>query len=43
MYSRKITIKEADQAQADLAEYILNFNIKARPKNKGDKKTRKRS
>ena len=32
IYSGKITINEADQEQADLLEYILNFNNKARPK-----------
>ena len=40
IYSRKITINEADQEQSDLVEYILNFN-KTRPKNKDDKKTKK--
>ena len=34
----KITINEADQEQADLVEYILNFNNNPRPKNKYDKK-----
>ena len=38
IYSGKITINEADQEQADLLEYILNFNNKAWPKNKNDKK-----
>ena len=38
IYSGKITINEADQDQADLVEYILNFNNKTRPKNRGDKK-----
>ena len=38
IYSNKITINEADQEQSDLVEYILNFNNKARPKNKDDKK-----
>ena len=38
VYSGKITINEADQEQADLLEYILNFNNKARPKNKDDQK-----
>ena len=38
IYSGKITINEADQEQADLVEYILNFNNKARPKNRDDKK-----
>ena len=30
IYSGKITINQADQEQADLLEYILNFNNKAR-------------
>ena len=34
----KITINEADHEQADLVEYIVNFNNKTRPKNKDDKK-----
>ena len=38
IYSGKFTINEADQEQADLVEYILNFNNKARPKNRDDKK-----
>ena len=41
IYSGKITIDEADQEQADLLEYILNFNNKARPNNRDDKKTKK--
>ena len=41
IYSGKITINEADQEQADLLEYILNFNNKARPKNKDDKKKKR--
>ena len=36
--SDKITTNKADQEQADLLEYILNFNNKARPRNKVDKK-----
>ena len=32
IYSYKITINEADQEQADLLEYTLNFDNKARPK-----------
>ena len=40
IYCGKITIKEADQEQADLLEYILNFNNKARPKNKDAKKNK---
>ena len=39
IHSSKITINEADQELADLLEYILNFNSKARPKNKDEKKT----
>ena len=38
IYKGKITLNEADQEQSDLLEYILNFNNKARPKNKNDKK-----
>ena len=41
IYNRKITINEADQEQSDLSEYILNFNNKAIPKNKDDKRTKK--
>ena len=41
IYSSKITIHEADQEQSDLVEYILNFNTKARRKNKDDKKNKK--
>ena len=41
IYSDKITIDKADQEQADLLEYILNFNNKARPKNKNDKKNKR--
>ena len=43
IYSGKITIDQADQEQADLLEYILNFNNKARPKNKDDKKKNKKN
>ena len=39
--SRKITINEAGQEQSDLVEYILNFNNKARPRNKDNKKIKK--
>ena len=42
IYSSKITINETDQEQPDLLEYILNFNNKARPKNKNDKKSKKK-
>ena len=38
IYCSKNTIHESDQEQADLLEYILNFNKKARPRNKDDKK-----
>ena len=38
IYSSKITMDEADEEQSDLIEYILNFNNKARPKNRDDKK-----
>ena len=41
IYSGKITINEVDQEQIDLLEYILNFNHKARPKNKDDKKNKR--
>ena len=41
IYSGKITINEADQEKSDLVEYILNFNNKAKPKNKDDKKNKK--
>ena len=36
IYSGKITINKADQEQADLVEYISNFNNKTRPKNRDD-------
>ena len=42
IYSIKITINEADQEQSDLVEYISNFNNKIRPKNKDDKKNKKK-
>ena len=35
IYSSKITINEADQVQADLVQYIVNFNNKTRPKKEG--------
>ena len=38
IYSGKITINEADHEQADLVQYIVNFNNKTRPKNKDDRK-----
>ena len=40
VYSVKIKINEANEEQDDLTEYILNFNNKARPKNKDDKKNK---
>ena len=43
IYNSEITINEADQEQSGLVEHILNFNNKARPKNKDDKKTKKYS
>ena len=42
IYSDNFTRNEADQEQADLIEYVLNFNNKARPKKKDDKKTTKK-
>ena len=39
-HSSKITINAANEEQADLIEYILNFNNKLRRKNKDDKKIR---
>ena len=38
IYSSKIKMDEADEEQSDLIEYILNFNNKARPKNRDDLK-----
>ena len=35
VYNNRINIGEADQEQADLVEYILNFN---RPRSRDDKK-----
>ena len=32
IYNSKITINEADQEQADLVNYVSNFNNKARPR-----------
>ena len=43
IYSGEITINEGDQEQSDLVEYTLNFNNKARPKNRDDKKRKKNS
>ena len=42
-YNSEITINEADQEPSGLVEHILNFNNKAKPKNKDDKKTKKYS
>ena len=38
IYSSKIIIDEANQEQADLLEYILNFNNKVGPKIRTTKK-----
>ena len=38
IYNSKITINEADQEQADLVNYVSNFNNKARPRSNSDKK-----
>ena len=38
IYSGKITINEANEEQADLIEYILNFSKQIRSKYKDDKK-----
>ena len=43
IYSTKITINEADPEQSDLVQYILNFYNKTRPKNKDDKKNKKKN
>ena len=43
IYSSKITINEADQEQSNLAEYILNFNNKTRPKYKDHEKNKKKN
>ena len=43
IYSHKIRINEANQEQADLVEYVLNFNNKARPKNRDDKKNKNKN
>ena len=40
IYSGKVTIKEADQEQADLLEYLLNFINVARPEKRMTKKTK---
>ena len=42
VYSNKITMDKADEKQSDLIEYILNFNNKARPKNRDDKKSKQK-
>ena len=41
IHSGKITMNEADQEQADLVEYILNLDNKAKTKNRDDKKNKK--
>ena len=38
IYNGKITTNEANQEEADLLEYIINVNNKARPRSKNDKK-----
>ena len=43
IYSSKITINEADQEQSNLAEYILNFNNKTRPKHKDHEKNKNKN
>ena len=43
VYSNKITMDKADEKQSDLIEYILNFNNKARPKNRDDKKSKQKN
>ena len=42
IYGDTITMKEVDEEQADLIEYILNFDNKARLKNRDDKKNKKK-
>ena len=42
IYSGKITMNEVDEEQANLTDYILNFNNKARPKNRDDKKNKRK-
>ena len=41
IYSGKTTINKAYQEQGDLLEYIANFDNKARPRNRVDKKNKK--
>ena len=41
IYRGKITMDKADEEQADLIDYILNSNHKARPNNRDDKKNKK--
>ena len=38
IYNSKITINEADKERADLVNYVLDFNNKARPRSNIDKK-----
>ena len=38
IYNGKITIYKENQEQANLLDYIINFNNKARPRSKNDKK-----
>ena len=42
IYGDTITMNEVDEEQADLIEYILNFDNKARLKNRDDKKNKKK-
>ena len=37
IYNHKIEIREANQEQADLLEYILSFNNKTKPRSNEDK------
>ena len=41
IFRGKITMDKADEEQADLIDYILNSNHKARPNNRDDKKNKK--
>ena len=40
IYGNKFALNKSNQEQADLVEYIVNFNNKTRPKNKDDKKVK---
>ena len=41
IYRGKITMDKADEEQADLIDYILDSNHKARPNNRDGKKNKK--